>query len=122
MKTTSLRTQITLPNALRQEIDQARQSSGESLSGYLNTAAKERLEREKHETINLEKLAAQVIGSIKEKDLGWGSVSEAMWRKERETEDSYRQKRLDPLIEHKHVLKRERQDMKSQSAFVLRDK
>ena len=120
MKTTSLRTQITLPKALRQEIDQARQSSGESLSGYLNKAAKERLKREKQETVELEGLAEKIVGSIKENDLGWGSITGNDWREEREEEENYRLKRLNSLP--KHTVKRQKQNIQPQRNFILRDK
>ncbi len=122
MKTTSLRTQITLSNTLREEIDQARRVTGESLSGYLNKAARERLNREQHEEIDLENLAKQIVGSIKQGDLGWGKVTEESWRKEREEEDEYRQERLNPTHERKHSKKRKKQDVQFQRTYVLRDK
>ena len=61
---TNTRTQIYLPEDLRQEIDRQRLLTGESLAGYLRKAAQERLETQRSEKDDLKKLADEVIGSL----------------------------------------------------------
>lgn len=58
----NLRTQIYLPEDLRQEIDRDRHTSGESLAEYLRKAAEQRLEEKRKEKADLKKLAEDVLG------------------------------------------------------------
>lgn len=61
----NIRTQIYLPEDLRQQIDRDRSKSGESLAQYLRKAAEQRLEKQRTEKADLKKLADEVIGSLK---------------------------------------------------------
>ena len=94
MNATSLRTQIILPENLREKIDRQRKMNGESLAEYLRVAALERLEREKKKKTDLKKLAEEVIGSCK------GT------RTDEEIKELTRQIRKDREEEEKHWLKR----------------
>lgn len=62
------RTQIYLPEELRQEIDRARYEEGESLAEYLRKSATERLAKRKKRKVDLEKLADAFIGSSTKTD------------------------------------------------------
>ena len=92
MQTPSQRTQIYLPKDLRDEIERQRRVSGESLAEYLRVAARERVAKEKKRKVDLKKLAAEVIGSIKPGEGGWGKVKNvnAYIRKTRQEEDAHR--------------------------------
>ncbi len=57
------RTQIILPKNLRQEIDQQRRSTGQSLAEFLRQAAQEKIARDKKTKVDLKKLAQQVVGA-----------------------------------------------------------
>jgi len=63
MKAILQRTQIYLPNDLRQELERYR--NDESLSEYLRNAARERLKRQKKKKADLKKLADDVVGVVK---------------------------------------------------------
>ena len=65
MASTSLRTQIYLPEELRKEIDSERFITGESLAGYLRKAAAERVEKERKKKLDLSRLAEETVGSLK---------------------------------------------------------
>lgn len=65
----SLRTQIILPKQLRQEIEQARNQSGESMAEFLRVAAEERLRRQQKRKEDLAKLADEVVGAVKRPSL-----------------------------------------------------
>ncbi|MDO8474012.1 MAG: hypothetical protein Q7S62_00435 [bacterium] len=85
MATSSLRTQIILPKALRQEIERVRRLTRESLGEYLRKAAQERLEKEKKRSVNLA-LLVRKIGTVKKS--GWEKVNVLEWqRKMREDRD-----------------------------------
>ena len=85
MVTTSIRTQIILPKALRQEIERVRRLTRESLGEYLRKAAQERLEKEKKRSVNLA-LLVRKIGMVKKS--GWKTVDVLKWqRKMREDRD-----------------------------------
>ena len=59
-----LRTQISLPEKLRREIDKDRRRRNESLSEYLRKAAKSRMAGEREKKARLAKLANEVIGKL----------------------------------------------------------
>lgn len=61
----AVRTQITLTQILKNEVETIASEKGESLSEYLRKAAIIRLLLEKQEKEDLSKLADKVIGSIK---------------------------------------------------------
>ena len=85
MVTTSIRTQIILPKALRQEIERVRRLTRERLGEYLRKAAQERLEKEKKRSVNLA-LLVRKIGMVKKS--GWKTVDVLKWqRKMREDRD-----------------------------------
>ncbi|MBU3978612.1 hypothetical protein KKF69_04445 [Patescibacteria group bacterium] len=98
MKSLLHRTQIYLPKDLREEIDQQRYSTGESLAEYLRKAAEERLRREKKKKVDLKKFADEIIGMIKPGKEGWGGVNLEEWRKERQEEDDHWIKRWDEAV------------------------
>lgn len=50
---------------MRQQIEQARALSGESMAEYLRRAAEERLRRQNKRAEELAKLADEVVGSVK---------------------------------------------------------
>ena len=56
------RTQIYLPEELRQEIDRLRKSTKESLAEYVRKATKQRVEKDKKQKVDLKKLADSFIG------------------------------------------------------------
>ena len=99
MKTVLQRTQIYLPNDLRQELERYR--NDESLSEYLRNAARERLKRQKKKKADLKKLADEVIGSIKPGGGGWGGVKDTYKyiRKMRQEDDEHWLKRWDEAIQ-----------------------
>lgn len=71
MKTTRLpgvRTQIILPAALKSQIEERAQASGQSLAGYLRQAAEAQLLAEKNDQQDLHHLASEVIGALKISD------------------------------------------------------
>lgn len=80
MATSSLRTQIILPKALRQEIERVRRLTKESLGEYLRKAAQERLEKERKKKINLEKLAKEVVGAVKKSS--WEGIDISEWQRQ----------------------------------------
>lgn len=80
MATSSLRTQIILPKALRQEIERVRRLTRESLGEYLRKAARERLEKEKKKVANLEKLAKEVVGAVKKSS--WEGIDVSEWQRQ----------------------------------------
>lgn len=77
-----LRTQIYLPEELRQEIDIARREEGESLAEYLRKAAEERLATKQKKKVNLKKLAEELGGSIDPKKSGWAGIDIDKWQRE----------------------------------------
>lgn len=101
MSTTSVRTQIYLPNDLRREIDKNR--NGESLSEYLRKAAEARINQQKKKKADLKKLADRVIGSIKPGEGGWGSIKNTYTyiRKMRQEDDEHWLKSWDEAVKSK---------------------
>lgn len=63
------RTQIYLPQDLREEIDRHRRAKGESMAKYTRKALEDRLKKEKKEKCDLKKLADDFIGSSKRTDV-----------------------------------------------------
>lgn len=92
MKAVLQRTQIYLPNDLRQELDRYR--NDESLSEYLRNAARERLKRQKKKKTDLKKLADEVVGAA----LGL--------RSEKEIEEWEKEIREDRRLSDERMLKR----------------
>lgn len=80
MTTSSIRTQIILPKVLRQEIERVRRLTRESLGEYLRKAAQERLEREGKKKTDLEKLAREIIGSVKKSS--WEGLDVSEWQRQ----------------------------------------
>lgn len=74
------RTQIYLPEQLREEIDRFRQAHGETLATYLRRAARERVEQDKKRKVNLKKLADEVTSGVKKS--GWEGVDIDKWQRE----------------------------------------
>lgn len=64
----NIRTQIYLPEDLRQQIDKQRRQTGESLAQYLRQAAEQRLEKQRKEKVDLKRLAEEFIGSSRKTD------------------------------------------------------
>ena len=95
MNTTSLRTQIILPENLREKIDRQRKMNGESLAEYLRIAALERLEREKKKKTDLKKLAEKI-----------GNLAKTNKRSEKEVEEWLREIREDRRMSDERLLKR----------------
>lgn len=62
MAVTSQRTQIILPKTLREEIENQRKLTGESLAEYLRKAAEDRIKKEKKRKVDLKRLAEEVVG------------------------------------------------------------
>lgn len=86
MATSSMRTQIILPKALRQEIERVRRLTKESLGEYLRKAAQERLVRERTKKADLEALVRK-IGTVKKS--GWEGIDVIKWQREiREDRDA----------------------------------
>ena len=94
MNTTSLRTQIILPENLREKIDRQRKMNGESLAEYLRIAALERLEREKKKKTDLKKLAEEI-----------GNLAKTNKRSEKEVEEWLREIRKDRRMSDERLLK-----------------
>lgn len=76
------RTQIYLPEELRQEIDIARREEGESLAEYLRKAAEERLATKQKKKVDFKKLAEELGGSIDPKKSGWAEIDIDKWQRE----------------------------------------
>lgn len=74
------RTQIYLPEELRQEIDRNRHESGESLAEYVRKAAKDRVEKDKKQKVDLKKLAEEVTSGVK--NSGWEGIDINKWQRE----------------------------------------
>lgn len=74
------RTQIYLPEDLREEIDRLRKAHGESLADYLREAAKERVKKDKKRKIDLKKLAEEVTSGVKKS--GWEDIDIDKWQRE----------------------------------------
>lgn len=96
----NIRTQIYLPEDLRQEIDKDRSRSGESLAQYLRKAAEQRLEKQRKEKADLKKLAEEVIGSSNRSDQ---EIQEWLdWiREERRLSDEVREERLQKALQRR---------------------
>lgn len=94
MATTSSRTQIIIPRDLRDEIENQRRITGESLAQYLRKAAAERIKRERKKKQDLKRLAEVVVGSA------------AGLRSKVEVEKWIKEIRRDRKLEDKHSLKR----------------
>lgn len=93
----NIRTQIYLPEDLRQEIDRDRSRSGESLAQYLRKAAEQRLEKKRKEKADLKKLADEVVGSLRiDKKTANKWIKEI--RDERRLEDEHWEKRWDQAV------------------------
>ena len=75
------RTQIYLPEELRQEIDKSRRESGESMAEYLRKAAEQRLKTGKRRKADLKKLA-ELLGSVSREDSGWKGIDVLKWQRE----------------------------------------
>ena len=96
MKSALHRTQIYLPEDLRNEIEKQRGLTNESLAEYLRTAAKERLKREKRRKKDSEKLADEFSAFVKSNQgkSGWeGVYSYKEIRRMRQEEDKHWLKR-----------------------------
>ena len=78
MATSSTRTQIILPRALRQEIERIRRVNRESLGEYLRKAAQARLEKEKTELVDYKKLAREVAGAVP--NSSWKGINLKHWQ------------------------------------------
>lgn len=96
----NIRTQIYLPEDLRQEIDRDRSKSGESLAEYLRKAAEQRLEKQRKEKTDLKKLADEFIGCSTRTD---EEIQEWLdWvREERRLSDEVREERLQKALKKK---------------------
>jgi len=75
-----LRTQIYLPEDLREKIDKERARSGESLADYLRKAAEERVEKSQNRKEDLKKLAKEIFKPVKKS--GWENVDAVKWQRE----------------------------------------
>lgn len=75
-----LRTQIYLPEDLKEEIDSARRFTGESLSDYLRKAALERTKKDKKRKVDLKKLAKEFTNGVKKS--GWEGIDVLKWQRE----------------------------------------
>lgn len=81
-----MRTQIIIPQNLREEIESARRATGESLAEYLRKAVIVRIEKEKKKKANLEALARK-IGTVRKS--GWEGIDVIKWQREvREDRDA----------------------------------
>ncbi|MBI2578004.1 MAG: hypothetical protein HYV77_04200 [Candidatus Wildermuthbacteria bacterium] len=81
-----IRTQILLPQDLREKIEQARHNTKESLGAYLRRAATERLMKECKTKQDLGLLANEVVGNAK--NPRWTKEKAIEWqRKMREDQD-----------------------------------
>lgn len=91
------RTQIYLPEELRQEIDRARYEAGESLAEYLRKSATERLAKRKKKKVDLKKLADDFIGCSTKSD---AEIQEWLnWVREgRRLSDEVREERLQKAL------------------------
>ncbi|MBI2086243.1 hypothetical protein HYT74_02795 [Candidatus Daviesbacteria bacterium] len=76
----NIRTQIYLPEDLRQEIDKQRYQTGESLAQYLRTAAEERVKINKKRKVELKKLADELGKEVKKS--GWEGIDVLKWQRE----------------------------------------
>lgn len=76
------RTQIYLPEELRKDIDRFRRESRESVAGYIRSAAKARVEKEKKRKADLKKIAEEIGGSIDLKESGWAGIDIDKWQRE----------------------------------------
>lgn len=74
------RTQIYLPEDLRQEIDKQRYQTGESLAQYLRKAAEQRLKAGKRRKTDLKKLAEEFTSGVKKS--GWEGIDVSKWQRE----------------------------------------
>lgn len=77
----NIRTQIYLPEDLRQEIDKQRHQTGESLAEYLRKAAEQRLKAGKKRKADLKKLA-DLLGSVSKEESGWKGINVMEWQRE----------------------------------------
>ena len=77
----NIRTQIYLPEDLRQEIDRQRRQTGESLAQYLRKAAEQRLKVGKKKKAKLKKLA-DLLGSVSKEESGWKGINIMEWQRE----------------------------------------
>lgn len=73
-----LRTQIYLPEELRNKINKYR--GEESLSEYIRRAAQEKTEKDKKKKQDLEKLADEVTAGVKKS--GWEGIDVIAWQRE----------------------------------------
>ena len=74
------RTQIYLPNNLRQAIDRDRREQNESLAEYLRKAAEERLTRRKKQKADFKKLAEEFTSGVVKS--GWEDIDVLKWQRE----------------------------------------
>lgn len=84
----TIRTQITLTESLKQLVEEKADLKGQSLSEYIRRALMLSLLVDKQQTIDLEKLANQLIGSVNsQKNPQWKTVSGVKkWVKKLRTE------------------------------------
>jgi len=75
-----MRTQIIIPQNLRNEIESARRVTGESLAEYLRKAVVERMQKEYKKKANLKKLAQEVVGSVKRSS--WEGIDVIEWQRQ----------------------------------------
>lgn len=76
----SQRTQIYLPEDLRQQIDEELCRTGESLAEYLRKIAREDLYKRKKKKVDLKKLADELGRSVKKS--GWEGIDVLKWQRE----------------------------------------
>jgi len=84
----TIRTQITLTESLKQLVEEKANLKGQSLSEYIRRALMLSLLVDKQQSVDLEKLANQLIGSVNsQKNPQWKSVGSVKnWVKKLRTE------------------------------------
>lgn len=95
-----LRTQLYLPEELRQEVDKLRKDSNESLAEYARKAIENQVKSDKKKKADLEKLANAFIGSSTKTD---AEIQEWLdWvREDRRLSDEVREERLQQALKKK---------------------
>ncbi|MBI3103701.1 hypothetical protein HYZ05_02050 [Candidatus Daviesbacteria bacterium] len=95
-----LRTQIYLPEDLRQDIDRITKDSNQSLAEYARNAIEKEVKKDKKRKVDLAKLASDFIGCSTRTD---AEVQEWLdWvREERRLSDEVREERLQRALKKK---------------------